>query len=110
MASGGHSLAQQKQGVESRLKGLINVDLKELCKAYHTPVSGTKATLQRRCIAGKSSLWGARGAWEFWDCVVGGGEAVASLVARSFLGWRCCDWQIMFLQLGEYCACESAAR
>nr|POE76190.1 e3 sumo-protein ligase pli1 [Quercus suber] len=50
MASGLHVLAQQKVGVEARIKLLVNPDLKEICKAYGYPVSGTKAVLQKRCI------------------------------------------------------------
>jgi len=53
MASGGHAIAQQRPNVESRIKGLVNNDLKEICKAYGFPVSGTKAVLQRRCITSK---------------------------------------------------------
>jgi len=53
MSSGGYSLAAQKGNVETRIKGLINNDLKEICKAYHLPVSGTKAVLQTRVIGGE---------------------------------------------------------
>ena len=50
MASGGHIMIQQKPSLETRIKTLINQDLKEICKAYNYPVSGTKAVLQKRCI------------------------------------------------------------
>ena len=57
MASGGHSLQQQKQSVEARVKTLINHDLKEICRTYGLNVSGTKAVLQARCIKRKSATW-----------------------------------------------------
>lgn len=50
MASGSHSIQQQKGSLETRIKTLINNDLKEICKAYDYQVSGTKAVLQKRCI------------------------------------------------------------
>lgn len=50
MASAGYTLQQQKGSVETRIKLLINSDLKEICKAYNYQVSGTKAVLQKRCI------------------------------------------------------------
>ena len=53
MASGAHVLAQQRPLLETRIKGLVNNDLKEICKAYGSPVSGTKALLQGRCISSK---------------------------------------------------------
>lgn len=53
MASGGHELIQQKPNVEARLKNLFNEDLKKICKAYGTAVSGTKVVLQKRCLDGK---------------------------------------------------------
>lgn len=49
MASAGYTLQQQKGSVETRIKLLINSDLKEICKAYNYQVSGTKAVLQKRC-------------------------------------------------------------
>ena len=50
MASGGHVLQQQKTFIEAKIKGLVNQDLKEICKAYDYQVSGTKAVLQKRCL------------------------------------------------------------
>lgn len=50
MASGGHTMQQQRAGLETRIKSLVNNDLKEICKAYNYQVSGTKAVLQKRCI------------------------------------------------------------
>lgn len=50
MASAGYTLQQQKGSVETRIKLLVNNDLKEICKAYNYQVSGTKAVLQKRCI------------------------------------------------------------
>jgi uncharacterized 2Fe-2S/4Fe-4S cluster protein (DUF4445 family) len=73
MASGGHLLAQQKHSVEARIKGLLNADLKEICKAYGAAVSGTKVILQKRCIQGecmavirgcgaeRNRVWGSEG-------------------------------------------------
>lgn len=49
MASGGHLLLSQKQSVEARIKILVNQDLREICKHYNKPVSGTKVVLQARC-------------------------------------------------------------
>jgi hypothetical protein len=64
MASGGHLLAQQKHSVEARIKGLLNADLKEICKAYGAAVSGTKVILQKRCIQGEwtAAIWVQSGA------------------------------------------------
>jgi hypothetical protein len=59
MASAGHLLAQQKGNVETRIKGLINNDLKEICKGYSLGVSGTKAVLQARVIGGECWLPGS---------------------------------------------------
>lgn len=56
MASGGHLLAQQRPSVEARIKSLLNADLKEICKAYGSAVSGTKVVLQKRCIQGECWL------------------------------------------------------
>lgn len=53
MASGGHILQQQKPHVETRIKGLVNDNLKDICRAYGQPVSGNKANLQTRCIDGE---------------------------------------------------------
>ena len=50
MASGGHLMLQGKPGIEAKIKTLINQDLKEICKAYGHPVSGNKASLQKRCM------------------------------------------------------------
>ena len=50
MASGGHLMLQQRQGLETKCRTLINTDLKEICKAYGLPVSGAKAVLQKRCM------------------------------------------------------------
>ncbi|KAK5134900.1 hypothetical protein LTR08_005990 [Meristemomyces frigidus] len=41
---------QQRPGVETKCRTLINQDLKEICKAYGQPVSGAKAVLQKRCM------------------------------------------------------------
>lgn len=49
-ASGGHWLQQQRPSVETRIKTLVNNDLKEICRAYAYQVSGTKAALQKRCV------------------------------------------------------------
>lgn len=46
-------LQQQRPHVETRIKGLVNDNLKEICRAYNVAVSGTKAVLQNRCIQGK---------------------------------------------------------
>jgi hypothetical protein len=54
MASGQHHWQQQKGLLESRIRGLVNDDLKQLCRAYGYQVSGTKIVLQRRCLEGKS--------------------------------------------------------
>ena len=51
-ASGGHTLQEQAKHIDTRIKSLINDNLKEICKAYSLPVSGTKAVLQSRCIGG----------------------------------------------------------
>lgn len=64
MASGGHLLAQQKHSVEARIKGLLNADLKEICKAYGAAVSGTKVVLQKRCIQGECIWWCCEGGAE----------------------------------------------
>ena len=56
MASGGHNLQQQKYVYESKIKTLINPDLKEICKAYGYQVSGTKAVLQKRCLESELDL------------------------------------------------------
>ncbi|PIA91599.1 E3 SUMO-protein ligase pli1 [Cercospora beticola] len=48
-ASGGHVLHQQKSSVETRIKTLVNNDLKEICRAYNYQVSGQKSALQKRC-------------------------------------------------------------
>ena len=53
MASGGHVLQQQRPHVETRIKGLVNENLKEICRAYGQGVTGTKAVLQGRCISGE---------------------------------------------------------
>lgn len=50
-----HSRQQQRPQVEARLKTLVNNDLKDICKAYGLPVSGTKMILQKRCIGCKFS-------------------------------------------------------
>lgn len=49
-ASGGHLLQQGRVSVESRIKTLVNNDLKEICRAFNFQVSGTKAALQKRCV------------------------------------------------------------
>jgi E3 SUMO-protein ligase PIAS1 len=56
MASGGHSIQLQKGSLETRIKTLVNNDLKEICKAYEYQVSGTKAVLQKRCIESKQMI------------------------------------------------------
>lgn len=60
MASGGHILQQQKPHVETRIKGLVNDNLKDICRAYGMGVTGTKAVLQTRCIKSESEtvVWG----------------------------------------------------
>ncbi|KJX98443.1 hypothetical protein TI39_contig412g00047 [Zymoseptoria brevis] len=50
MASNGLSLQQQKGSLETRIKLLINNDLKTICREFDYQVSGTKATLQQRVI------------------------------------------------------------
>ncbi|KAI5356600.1 putative SAP domain, Zinc finger, MIZ-type, Zinc finger, RING/FYVE/PHD-type, PINIT [Septoria linicola] len=49
-ASGGHMLQQQKSSLETRIKTLVNNDLKDICRAYNYQVSGQKAALQKRCV------------------------------------------------------------
>ena len=49
-ASGGHLLQQGRASVETRIKTLVNNDLKEICRAFNYQVSGTKAALQKRCV------------------------------------------------------------
>lgn len=56
-------LIQQKPNVEKSLKLLVNDDLKKICKAYGTAVSGTKPVLQKRCIDGEYQPFQHR-AWE----------------------------------------------
>lgn len=53
MASNGLSLQQQKGSLETRIKLLINNDLKTICREFDYQVSGTKATLQQRVIEGE---------------------------------------------------------
>lgn len=55
MASGGHVMLQEKPGLETKLKTLINDQLKDICRAYNYNVSGTKATLQKRCMESELS-------------------------------------------------------
>ena len=43
-------MLQQRQGIETKCRTLINTDLKEICKAFGLPVSGAKAVLQKRCM------------------------------------------------------------
>jgi E3 SUMO-protein ligase PIAS1 len=47
------SLQQQKGSLETRIKLLVNVDLKDICRHYNYQVSGTKAVLQKRVIEGE---------------------------------------------------------
>ncbi|KAM3417635.1 E3 SUMO-protein ligase pli1 [Cercospora zeina] len=63
-ASGGHLLHQQKNSVETRIKTLVNNDLKEICRAYNYQVSGQKSALQKRCT-------------EILDTIVRDGDAAA---------------------------------
>lgn len=49
MASGGHLMLQQRSAVDAQIKRVTNTTLKEICRAYGQPVSGTKAPLQKRC-------------------------------------------------------------
>jgi len=92
MASGGHLLAQQKHSVEARIKGLLNADLKEICKAYGAAVSGTKVILQKRCIQGEWMAMRARsGAEPGVGVGVGkreGGTTSSLLLALSSLNFR----------------------
>jgi len=53
MASGIHSMHQQRPNVEAKLKTLKNDELKEILKAYGKPVSGIKTALQKRCSEGE---------------------------------------------------------
>lgn len=62
MASGGHLLAAQRQSVEARIKSLLNVDLKEICRAWGYPISGNKVHLQKRCMESKLQTC-VKGAW-----------------------------------------------
>ncbi|OJD31649.1 miz zinc finger protein [Diplodia corticola] len=55
MASG-QSLQQQANSLHSRLKSLINNDLKEICRSEELPVSGVKSVLQQRIIQYLSHL------------------------------------------------------
>ncbi len=56
MASGGHHLQQQKGGLETKIRTLVNDDLKALCRAYGYQVSGAKNTLVTRCLESKAPL------------------------------------------------------
>jgi hypothetical protein len=60
MATNGPSLLQQKASLETRIKLLVNNDLKEICREYHYQVSGTKATLQKRVIEGEIFVFHVR--------------------------------------------------
>lgn len=59
-ASGGHLLHQQKSSVETRIKTLVNNDLKEICRAYNYQVSGQKSALQKRCTESED--------WQIYEC------------------------------------------
>lgn len=50
-------LVQQRSVLETKIKTLVNNDLKEICKMWNHPVSGTKVILQKRCI---DSEWACR--------------------------------------------------
>lgn len=76
MASGGHIMSQQRPNVESRIKGLVNQDLKEICKAYNFPVSGTKAVLQRRCITSEFKIYAVFALWEVRGGALEGRDAI----------------------------------
>lgn len=51
MTSNTLSIAQRAPNVRSRLKTLINNDLKVICRAFHQGTSGTKVTLQSRLLS-----------------------------------------------------------
>ncbi|KAF2212066.1 hypothetical protein CERZMDRAFT_19586, partial [Cercospora zeae-maydis SCOH1-5] len=57
-------LHQQKNSVETRIKTLVNNDLKEICRAYNYQVSGQKSALQKRCT-------------EILDTIVNDGDVAA---------------------------------
>lgn len=65
------ALIQQRSAVEARIKLLINNDLKEICKNYSYPVSGTKAVLQGRCMESRSTRRNSRMRWEHRDLLIG---------------------------------------
>lgn len=46
-------MLQQRAALEVKLKTLINEQLKDICRSYGHNVSGTKATLQKRCVDSK---------------------------------------------------------
>lgn len=60
-------LHQQKSSVETRIKTLVNNDLKEICRAYNYQVSGQKSALQKRCTESED--------WQFYIC------------GRSYVRW-----------------------
>lgn len=50
MATAGQSLQQQLQSIKARLKGLLNNELKDICRTENLAVSGVKSVLQSRII------------------------------------------------------------
>jgi len=50
MATSTRALQDQAISLQSRIKTLINSDLKEICRGENLPVSGVKAALQNRII------------------------------------------------------------
>jgi len=55
MASGGPDIWHEVTVLEAQVKRLVNNDLKEICRGENLAVSGVKAVLQQRILAGKLS-------------------------------------------------------
>jgi len=55
MASGGQDIWHEVTVLEAQVKRLVNNDLKDICRGENLAVSGVKAVLQQRILAGKLS-------------------------------------------------------
>lgn len=53
MATSDSELFRLAQAIQAQVRTLINIDLKEICRAERLPVSGVKSTLQQRIFGRK---------------------------------------------------------